>query len=1065
MLRLPVLFVAIPSLLFALPVPPAPVPQDLVAEGSRAPEMEHRLSARSAELIRALDDPQAWNRDAEADTIDVLALLVEFSDVKMPDSLQNLSDGVMHYRRDWFADQLERVNDYYRSMSGERVFINYTVPDTLFSLPRTMSVYGDDNLDWTLGVHWLAADAVALADSTQDFSAYDLTVFIHAGAGQESDLNRDSPEQIWSGYVDFESITEAFADSLPDYEGIVTGDQDSTYTLQRFAIAPEEEIEDSLNPPYVLGALGVMVHQMGGYLGLVGLNDYIAPQGQGAGNFDVMSSGLWNALGFVPGPPSAFNRMLMGWAELLEYSKDEAEGILDLNIPSMSQLHRFPISDREYFLVENRNQDADGDSLFTFGDSNGNYIPDFGETLLNAEWDYFTTQSNAEDHVPGSGLFIWRIDEELLHLSFLLGSNVINAWNDHYGVCLLEADGFADLSYSPGYHNEAYGSDYDAFRAAGGPNDLIATQTYVDSEAYPNTLSAEGAETGWSFTGIGEHGPTMNYSAQWEGNADWAVNRIELPAYYPLGAPMGFYDGLVARFIFAAWDGVNSTRLLSMDLETESFEEIADIAGVAAGSPAAGDLDGDGDIEIVVLDQTGGVYAWHLDGEPLGDSALLLQLEGWFSQGPMLHDVDDDGDLDIFLLQIQSNVTHTRPRFIDEEGLDVGPGWAEIAGLPASAPALLMAVDENDRGYDHPAPDNATVAFALSDSTLRIHGLPLGPEESLWALTRPCPCLNTQLSTGDLDGDGSDELQILRSGVVELFHPMGRFEGHLAGEFEISPDPIYSFADIASLGGSILPLDSDGNGSLEMMTVYPGAAGLWSADGAFFSDWPKSLPSNAPLVWTDDPAVWALSMRDAQGKDLPIIFTRDGRMLPGGPGSRAQLLGGSLPASPVIAASDFGYELMGLSYFDGLDGTSAAEDTLLSTPSLSFWHLRAAPVGSYPVWAMAGGNPTRTSRIMAAGPVEVSSSGSASFAEAYPYPNPAGKSVTWRVRTDSPDRVKIEIFDLEGQRLWSDTMNLDGFSPGERELSLDEFAPGLYFFRIQSETSGRQEMGRLAVIR
>jgi len=44
-------------------------------------------------------------------------------------------------------------------------------------------------------------------------------------------------------------------------------------------------------------------------------------------------------------------------------------------------------------------------------------------------------------------------------------------------------------------------------------------------------------------------------------------------------------------------------------------------------------------------------------------------------------------------------------------------------------------------------------------------------------------------------------------------------------------------------------------------------------------------------------------------------------------------------------------------------------------------------------------------------------------------------------------------------------MNLDGFSPGERELSLDEFAPGLYFFRIQSETSGRQEMGRLAVIR
>jgi hypothetical protein len=206
-------------------------------------------------------------------------------------------------------------------------------------------------------------------------------------------------------------------------------------------------------------------------------------------------------------------------------------------------------------------------------------------------------------------------------------------------------------------------------------------------------------------------------------------------------------------------------------------------------------------------------------------------------------------------------------------------------------------------------------------------------------------------------------------------------------------------------------------------------------------------------------------MRDAQGKDLPLIFTRDGRLLPEGAGGAVHLLGGSFPASPVIAARDFGFELMGLSFFDGVDGTSAAEDTLLSTPDLSFWHMQAAPAESYPVWAMAGGNPARTGRVMAAGPVEISSSGSAIFVEAYPYPNPAASSVTWRVRSDSPDRVKIEIFDLEGQRIWSDTMNLDGFSPGERELSLDEFAPGLYFFRIQSETSGRQEMGRLAVIR
>ncbi len=1070
LLLLPVLFVVIPSLLFALPVPPAPIPEGLDAPGPRAPEYQARLSARSGELLRNLEAGLDGNRDAETDTLDVLALLVEFSDVKMPDSLANLSDGVMIYRTDWFQDQFERVNDYYRTISGERLFIKYSVPDTLFTLPQAMGVYGDDALDWTQAVHWLAVDAVQLADSTIDFSEFDLTVFLHAGSGQESDLNRDSLDQIWSGYVDFESITEAFADSMPDYEGIVTGDQDSTYTLQRFAIAPEKEVEESLDPPYVLGALGVMVHQMGGYLGLVGLNDYVEPRGQGAGNFDLMSSGLWNALGFVPGPPSGFNRMLMGWADVVEYSKEDADRGLSLTLPSMSEVHRLPISDREYFLIENRDQDADGDSLFTFGDSNGNYIPDYGESMLNAEWDYFTTQANAEDHVPGSGLFIWRIDEELLHLSFLLGSNVINAWNDHYGVCLLEADGFADLSYSPGYHTEAYGSDYDAFRAAGGPNDLIATQTGMDASGYPNTLSAEGAVTGWTFRDVSAHGQEMSYVVEWDSVPGWLVERLELPPYRPIGDPLALREADDYSLIFAAWEESGLTLLMSVEVGGGTFDVIADLAALAVGSPAAGDIDGDGDVELVLLDENGGIHAWHRNGEPLGGSSLLVQLEGAFTRRPMLHDVDEDGDLDILVLQIDPEGGTTRPRFIDETGADTGPGWAEIAGLPASDPVLLLSVEASQRGYDHPVPDRPSIAFGLVDSILRIQGLPLGPEESIWALTRDCPCLNTQLAAGDMDGDGSDELLMLRSGQVEVFHPMGRFDGYQAGEFEITPDGVYAFADIASLGGSLLPMDADGNGSLEMLGLYPASAGLWSADGDLWSDWPKTLPSNAPLVWTDDPAVWALTLRRSDGRDDPAIFTRDGRFLPEGPEGEAVLLGGSLPAQPTVLNRNsdqltVGNRFMGLTFFEVLESSTAEEDTLISTPRLSAWWMDTPYSNALPAWAMAGGDPARTGRLAAASAVDVSGAGSGNFVEAYPYPNPAGSSVTWRVLCDSPDRVEIEIYDLEGQRLWSDELALDGFSPAERELPLDDYAPGLYFFRIHSATSGRLETGRLAVIR
>jgi len=1067
-LLLPALFLFIPCLLLAAPAPPAPVPAELEAPGAELPEASTALSSRSLERLAAFGEDRA--RDAES--VEVLAFLVDFSDVVLPDSLANLSDGVMVERREWFGEQLARVDEYYRSVSGGRISINYTLADSLLELPRAMATYGDDDLDWTQAVHWLASDAVAIADTNYVFSDYDLTLFIHAGPGQESDLLRDSPEQIWSGYVDFEALAEAFADSIPGYQGIPTDDLDSTYTLQRFAIAPESEIELSLDPPYLLGSLGVLVHQMGGYLGLVGLNDNVAPQGQGAGNFDLMSSGLWNALGFVPGPPSAFNRMLMGWADVLVHTREDCASGLDLEIESGGALHRFPISEREYFLVENRDQDANGDGDFTFGDTNDNGIPDHGESMLDAEWDYYTTQASAGDQTPGSGLLIWRIDEELLHLSFQLGTNVVNAWNDHYGVCLLEADGFQDLSYSPGYHTEAYGSDYDAFRAAGGPNELIGTQTAINGGTLPSTRSAEGALTGWSFSGISVHGPVMNLRAEWTGNSDWDVYQLEEalpPDWIPIGDPLGTGPGLNLHFLFAAWDRENQSAVYrNFPPGNMDFDLIASIDGRAVGSVALGDLDGDGADDIVLLSEDGGVYAWDWEGDSIGDESPLVQLDGWFTRRPLLFDADEDGDLDIFVLENQPDSLSTRPRFIDELGEDTGPGWGDVPGLPASDAAILLSVAEEDRGYEHPEPMHATIAFALADSTLRIHGLPLGPEETIWGLTRGCPCLNTQLTSGDLDGDGTDELQILRSGVAEIYYPRARFDGFLAGAREISPDPVFSFGDIASPGGTLLPMDADGNGSLEMLGLYPAEAALWSADGLFAAGWPIDLPANAPLVWTDSPAIWALTLRDGEGVDRPILFTRDGRFFPSGdPNEEPVLIGQTTTASPVFVEASTGVGmLMGLSTFEGITGTTAGEDTLLTESSLGAWFVGFDLVGSSaPAWAMAGGDAARTGRIASAGPVVVSSSGASEFTAAYPYPNPAGDQVTWRLEADSPDRVTLEIFDLEGQRLWSDELNLDGFSPAERQLALDDYAPGLYFFRIHSETSGRLATGRLAVIR
>ncbi len=96
----------------------------------------------------------------------------------------------------------------------------------------------------------LAADVVAAFDDEVDFSLYDTVVIVHAGAGEETDVLGDSPEQIYSGYLSPEDFEAAVEEEILAEAWIPATDADGgEVRLTQFLILPETEYQDPASAP------------------------------------------------------------------------------------------------------------------------------------------------------------------------------------------------------------------------------------------------------------------------------------------------------------------------------------------------------------------------------------------------------------------------------------------------------------------------------------------------------------------------------------------------------------------------------------------------------------------------------------------------------------------------------------------------------------------------------------------------------------------------------------------------------------------------------------------------
>ncbi|MEO2179733.1 MAG: M6 family metalloprotease domain-containing protein [Candidatus Poseidoniia archaeon] len=276
-------------------------------------------------------------------------------------------------------------------------------------------------------------DSVEIADDDIDYRNYDAVMVIHSGPGEESSGNSDD---IWSIHWPYSIETD-----------------DDGHEIEEITQAPEYEYSSGERSP-----LGVWVHEFGHELGIPDLYD-TDDSSEGIGHWGVMASGSWADNGETPVYFSAWSRYWLGWIDPIVITDDINN--LELEpIENEGNVYLLPIpgnwsNSNEYYLIENRQK------------------------------------LKYDSYLPGEGLLIWHIDEEVIYSNW--NSNSVNNDEDHKGVDLEEADGEDDLD-----HTNNRGDSGDPYNSGS-----------FTKNTYPNSLAYNGTESGWKIENIETSGDNI----------------------------------------------------------------------------------------------------------------------------------------------------------------------------------------------------------------------------------------------------------------------------------------------------------------------------------------------------------------------------------------------------------------------------------------------------------------------------------------------------------------------------------------------------------------------------
>jgi len=794
--------------------------------------------------------------------------------------------------RRYFEAQLEAVNRYYADQSRGLARLEYAVypveQDSAYHLSDTAD-YGP----WVLNQSAFSeawrffSDALTAASASGDtipFSSYDVYMVFHAGADFQSDVNQDSPRDLptYFAATDIESlIVEVYDRASGDSVRIAEG-----------FVLPETVSQD-----WMVGSLyGVIAHEFAHQLGLEdlyntgGINPYLSGLPM-VGVWSLMDSGhlMWGevtnentgksvmAVGVLPPSLDLYSKISL-WPEAFrKVNPDSAvwRGTLQA-IESDSEYVRVNIDEDEYFLLENRERDlnGDGETFLALDEQSRVILGPLRRDDFDPDLNYVPGNEHEYDHLlPGSGILIWHVDLEARERAHRLGIG-INDDPEWRSVALEEADGIQDLGDPSSFYYA--GGPYDPFykgnNAEFGPSSSPSSRTNAGAdsriridildEALPAMavkVERQGCLPGWPLVAPRGIEPGSLNAADLDGDGKVEVFGCGVPglggdsllyAWTEDGSAFGNDSGgvffslpneKIVSGTGASERGVGGTGLVAVVTDSGNAYLVNGHGNLVAGWPSRPPgrrlvstpvlLD-----SLLIAYGSRGIYARSF-ADSLPDWVTLYEVpdsSGRIVGNLAVGDVDGDGRSELFFTTEEGLAGSL---VIEEALAGSGGGGGASLLLKRVAPGRLgdpsLALADMDRAE----PPGAEAVLCDSNRVWVVsRSLDVMPG---WPVELPDAAAGP-VAIGDIDGDGYLEVAVVgRDGAPRFLdgaggiHPGRRWEGR--------PEAL------GAVSGSPLVADADGDGDAEVL--FPAGGGLYACvdeHGASLQGWPVSVGRASP---------------------------------------------------------------------------------------------------------------------------------------------------------------------------------------------------------------------------